>query len=80
MGTILKTKLSLRTLASGAADVRKSMMPFMTQEELLSPGCTRALMKTPFLLSAFSDLGSLSLEVIVTRSQRLPASVLVRTD
>ena len=52
------------------------MTPFIIQDALLSPGCTRAEMKTPFLDLAFSLLGSLSFEVIVMYSHRLPARVL----
>lgn len=54
------------------------MTPFMTHEEFDSPGCTLAEMKTPFLFKAFSDLGSLSFDVIVIRSHLFPANVLVR--
>ena len=50
----------------------------MTHDEFDSPGCTLAEIKTPFLLRAFSDFGSLSFDVIVIRSHLLPANVLVR--
>ena len=80
IGTILKTKWSLRTFASGAFDVKKSTIPFIAQLPFDSPGWTLAEMNTPFLLRAFSLLGSLSFEVIVIRSQRLPARVLVSID
>jgi len=49
MGTILKTNFSLRTKASGEFPTRKSIIPFIIQLELVSPGCTRALKKTPLL-------------------------------
>jgi hypothetical protein len=78
MGTILNTKCSLNALASEELPVRKSITPFIIHEELLSPGCTLALMKTPFLAMALADFGSLSFEVIVIYSQRFPAKVRVR--
>ena len=65
MGTILKTKLSRKALASGVWLTRYSIAPFIIQEALLSPGCTLALRKTPFLAMAFALFGSLSLLVIV---------------
>ena len=80
MGTILNTKQSLKTWASGAELTRKSIIPFIIQDELLSPGCTLEEINTPFFERDFSDLGSLSLLVMVIYSHRLPARVLVSVD
>lgn len=77
IGTILKTKWSRSALASAALLVRKSRTPFIIHEALLSPGCTLALRKMPFLDIAFTLLGSLSLEVIERYSHLFPANVLV---
>ena len=41
MGMILKTKLSLSSFASREGPVTKSITPFIIQEALVSPGCTR---------------------------------------
>ena len=46
MGTILKVNVFRSCLASGSSEVRKSMIPFIIQEELDSPGCTLAEKKT----------------------------------
>jgi hypothetical protein len=77
IGTILNTKQSLSTWASGAWLTKKSMMPFIIHDALVSPGCTLDEMNTPFFASALSDFGSLSLLVMVMYSQRFPARVLV---
>lgn len=76
IGTILKIKCSLKALASAQLLVRNSKIPFIIQDELVSPGWILALKNTPFLDNAFKLVGSLSLLVIVTSSQRLPAIVL----
>jgi len=74
IGTILNTKQSLKTWASGASLTRKSIIPFIIHEELLSPGCTLAEIKTPRLFDFFPLL------VIVMYSHTLPASVVVSID
>jgi len=48
IGTILNTKLSLSKFASGSELTKKSIIPFIIHELLLSPGCTLAEIKTPF--------------------------------
>jgi len=48
-------------------------MPFMTQDALDSPGCTRAVITTAF--RARKAAGSLQKEVMVIKSHALPASV-----
>ena len=42
MGITLKINLSLIFYAFGLSDVRKSIIPFITKEETVSPGCTLA--------------------------------------
>jgi hypothetical protein len=63
-------------LASVCEEVKKSMMPFMTQLEFDSPGCTRAEMNTPFFGCVVFDT---SFDVMVIISHRLPANVLVNS-
>jgi hypothetical protein len=64
-------------LASGGrtrlGPVRKSKQPFIIQEALLSPGCTRPVITTPLRCLRLS--GSPPKLVIVSKSQLLPASV-----
>jgi len=73
IGTILKTNFSLSAFASGAELTKKSMSPFIIQEALDSPGCTLDEINMPFFERAFSEVGSLSLEVTVKNSTLLPA-------
>jgi hypothetical protein len=48
IGIILNTKLSLSSLASLQSLIKKSMTPFIIQLLFDSPGCTLALIITPF--------------------------------
>ena len=73
IGTSLKTKLSRRSLASGDPPVRKSRIPFIICEALLSPGCTRAVITIPFRFLIAS--GSLEKVVTVISSHMFPAIV-----
>lgn len=70
----LKTKFWRRISASGSSVfVRNSRAPFIIQLPTDSPGCTLAVITTPFLRAMFSGFYLL---VIVTMSRGLPASVL----
>ena len=75
MGTILKTYCSLNAAAAMLSAVRKSKIPCIIQEELLSPGCTLAVKTTP--TRAFSSLGDRDGAVTVSKSQELPVGVRV---
>ena len=72
MGTILNTYCSLSAAAAVLSAVRKSRIPCMIQEALLSPGCTLAVKMTPTRL--FNSLGVRDGAVTVSRSHELPMS------
>lgn len=76
MGTILKTYVFLNILAAFSGPVKKSMIPCMMNDELVSPGWTRAVSIIAFLkeISSSDD----SKLVIISKSSSLPARDLVR--
>ena len=75
IGTILNTYCSLNAAAALLSAVKKSKIPCIIQEELLSPGCTLAVKTTP--TRAFSSLGDRDGAVTVSKSQELPVGVRV---
>lgn len=67
----LKTKVSLSSWASSESPSRKSRNPSIIQDELVSPGCTRAVTTTAFLVLPSTLLPSR--DVIVTIYTAFPA-------
>ena len=53
IGTILKTKLSLKYLASSESPMRKSIAPLIVQLPTVSLGCCLPKRTTPFLSFKF---------------------------